>query len=468
MQITTYDQAREYLEFFIRPMVFRKITLENGQEVDPLDRMRKLLELLGNPQEAFRSVVVSGSAGKGSTAYLLSHILTDAGYKTGLSISPHLQKITERMQVNGKLLPDGQFVVLINEIVPVIEKMRTLPIGEPSYFEILLALAFLHFAKEKVDIAVIEVGLEGKYDGTNVLSPLVSVLTNVNLDHIDILGDTVEKIADEAVSFIKRKDQVVITGVKQPSVLDIVRKRCQESTTGYLLLDKDFRYEIRTERVDGTVFDFMRGEEAFRDLHITLVGAYQAENAALAIEAALQLKQFGYEVSEVHVREALTTAVFPGRFEVCNYTLNANNNTLILDGAHNPAKMVAFLTSLKKLYPEHKKVFLITFKKGKQVDEMVRMIVEQADAVVVTEFHRTIDDQKNASLHSEYVEQAVRPLIKEKKIPLYSEDSSEHALTTAFKTAERMENGLVVVTGSLYLVGEIKELLEHETLLSAG
>lgn len=190
-----------------------KLTPSFLKHHDPLERTRALLDLLGNPQNKFPSVLIGGTAGKGSTAYLISHILTTAGYKTGLTISPHLQKINERIQINNQQISDEKFVKLLNFVIPAIEDMKGIsvglanpdlaPQGAPSYFEILIAMAFLYFAQNKVDIAVVEVGMGGEFDATNTLYPLVAVLTNVSLDHTNVLGGTVQKIARTKVGIIK-------------------------------------------------------------------------------------------------------------------------------------------------------------------------------------------------------------------------------------------------------------------------
>src|SRR3989344_3641959 len=225
MNIGNYMEALNYLESFIGKVVF-KVDPETVKLHPPLDRMKILLKLLDNPQDKFKSILVGGTSGKGSTAYLISHILTTAGYKTGLTISPHLQKINERIQINGKSISDEGFVKLLNLIIPAIEKMsfdfaqgkvgaparhRLLPkasAGGPSYFEILIAMAFLYFAEQKVDIAVVEVGMGGEFDATNTLYPLIAVLTNVSLDHTNILGGSVQKIARTKAGIIKNRSSL--------------------------------------------------------------------------------------------------------------------------------------------------------------------------------------------------------------------------------------------------------------------
>src|SRR3990167_7392183 len=338
MQIKSYEAAVKYLESFIGKVVFN-IDPKSIKLHPPLDRMKMLLSLLGNPQEKFKSILVGGTSGKGSTAYLISHILTTAGYKTGLTISPHLQKINERIQINGKSISDEGFVKLLNLIIPAIEKMsfdfaqgkvgaparhRLLPkasAGGPSYFEILIAMAFLYFAEQKVDIAVVEVGMVGEFDATNTLYPLIAVLTNVSLDHTNVLGRTVEKIARTKVGIVKGSVHslgdlvvprgpaarsshptsskkmssglrpaiflraldgtpsarvtprlVVVTGVEQKSVIKIIQERCREQGAKFFLLNKDFDYKVNKEIRIWTEFDFQSKVVNLKNLHLSLLG----------------------------------------------------------------------------------------------------------------------------------------------------------------------------------------------------
>ena len=189
--ILSFQQANKYLEALI-PKEFK------SKEALKLERISLLLKLLGDPQNKFKSIHVGGTSGKGSTAYFLSQILVGQGYKTGLHVSPHLQTIRERMQIDGKLISEEEFVKLVNEIKPLVDKVeKDLDLGKPTYFETTVALTFDYFAKHSIDIAVIEVGLGGKLDATNVIYPLISIITNVDLDHVEFLGNTVEKIAKD-------------------------------------------------------------------------------------------------------------------------------------------------------------------------------------------------------------------------------------------------------------------------------
>ena len=475
MTIASYKQVIKYLESFIGKIIF-KVDKEYLKHHDPLERMRVFLSLLGNPQEKFKSVLIGGTSGKGSTAYLISHILITAGYKTGLTISPHLQKINERLQINGEQISDEKFTELTTSMIRIIKAMRKMPIGGPSYFEILIGMAFLYFARSKVDIAVVEVGMGGEFDATNTLSPLIAVLTNVSLDHTSILGKTVEKIAKTKAGIIKGlriKDKglinnssliihhlPVVTGIKQPTVVRIIEERCRKVGAQLFWLGKDFNYKIKKESIEGSIFDLISQRDRVRklnDLKLSLLGDYQVENASIAIKTVLELEKFGFKVSDNEIRRALSTAFFPGRFEAINYTLDAKRYTLILDGAHNPTKMKEFLKNLKKLFPNQKKVFIVGFKFDKDIPKMLKQITKVADEIIITEFNRATDMSVSASAEAESIKYYVSSIKYQGEV--YYEKNSKRAMEKAFEMAGK--DDLIVVTGSLYLVGEIRNKIGH-------
>lgn len=458
--ISTYNQARIYLEGFIHKGIFNRIDERTKMSGDQLERIRVFLRLLGNPQDTYPQVVVSGTSGKGSTTYLIAKILTEAGYKTGLAISPHLQKINERMQINCKPISDEKFVALVNEVKSVLDMMEKTPYGTLSYYEIIMCMDILYFAKEQVDIAIVEVGLEGKYDATNVLYPLGFVLTNISLDHTAILGNTTGKIANEATwkminlqsPIIKESPPFVITGVTQKRIIALIEKRAKIGKAILKRLGKDVRYTVHREVHAGVFFDYFGEGETLQKLHVSLRGKYQAENASLAIATVKALRSYGIKVVDKQIRNALSHAEFPGRFEEFRY----KGIPLILDGAHNGAKMTAFLHALAQEYPTEKKIFLVGFKKDKDIEKLLLTIAKQADSIVVSEFRTTIDLGKNLSSDIAHLKEQVKMLTLVPKF--FYKSNNKSALEKAIELA-RKEGALVIVTGSLYLVGEIRELL---------
>ena len=481
MQIKNYEDAVKYLESFIGKIIF-KITPDYLRKHDPLERMRILLGLLDNPQEKFRSILVGGTSGKGSTAYLISHILKTAGCKVGLTISPHLQKVNERLQINGEQISDSRFASLVSSLVRSIELMRTMRVGAPSYFEILVAMAFVYFAREKVNIAVVEVGMGGEFDATNTLYPLIAVLTNVGLDHTSILGNTVEKIARTKAGIIKKNQEsrimnqgknsvssiihdsqfmiqpIMVTGVRQRSVVKIVEERCEKVGGKLLRLGKDF------------------DESIIKNYKLSLLGDYQAENASLAVETVSLLEDFGFKVSEKDIEKALNTAFFPGRFEIVRGPVKSNPSRqcsfhcalsgrpssfatplIILDGAHNPVKMREFLKSLRKIFPAQKKIFIVGFKFDKDIRKMLKQIVKVADEIIVTEFKAKTDIALHASADTKSIKHKLLSIKRDTKACI--EVDSKKALEKALTIQQRNNSAIIIVTGSLYLVGEVRSLV---------
>lgn len=451
MQITSYKQADTFLQSLIRPAIFAR--LEDQKELaDPLDRMRRLLELLGNPHQSYPSIHISGTSGKGSVAYLIAKMLSVAGYTVGLTTSPHLERVTERMQINSAPLSDSNFVQLVDELVPIVEKMEKEELGKPSYFEAVLALAFLSFSRNNVDIAVVEVGLEGKYDGTNVLKPLIGVLTNISLDHTAILGNSVELIAQEAVSFIK-EGMHLVTGVDQPSIQRIINDTAFAKDVPVSYMGRDFMYEVESANEEGSVFHWKQGKVRSDNLQLLLPGFFQIENAALAIEAVSQLTEF--VVSGEHVRTALASAVFPGRFELFHVKSAEKMYEVVLDGAHNPAKMQAFLTSLTTFYPNKRKRFIVAFKKQKEIESMLEKICAVADEILVTSFAVVTDTDYLAAVEPKEIALICQKLGYSGNIIITKHsDEAWNKVTENYK-----ENDLIIITGSLYLAGEMRTLI---------
>lgn len=463
-KLVTYEQAREYLERFIHARLYQKIEVGAGDEHDPMGRMKAFLQLLENPQDSYPCVIVSGTSGKGSTTYLIAQMLTTAGYTTGLTISPHLQKINERMSIgnNGILttISDKDLIELLNDMIPIITQMEQTTFGSPTYYEILMALTLMYFKKKKVDIAIIEVGLEGKFEATNLLFPLIFVLTNISFDHVAILGDTIEKIADEATYRIKAlcpikgKTPCVITAASQDSVKKLVITRANTVGATVSLAFTDFSYSHVTEVEQGITFSYASEMHTLHDVFVSLRGTYQAENCSLAIRTIELLSKFGFTVSNTSLYDGLSRAFFAGRFERQLVNYGEHTIELILDGAHNEAKMTAFLESVSNRYAHKKKVFLIAFKKDKNIKKLLQLIQDQADACVVTEFVSSTDLGKNLAMSTSQIQEIVDtlPTLKEKAlfVPL-----STQALQRSVSLAQQYD-AVVFVTGSLYLVGEIR------------
>lgn len=400
-----------------------------------LERITKLLRLLDNPHVSAPCVIIAGTNGKGSVASVISSVLTTSGYNTGLYTSPHLIHINERICIDGREIKiDG-----LSEILLRIKKTSDESLLEtPSYFEVITAAAFVYFAQMNVDISVLEVGMGGRWDATNVITPLVSVITNVSYDHTEYLGSTIPEIAAEKACVIK--PGVPVTTGTEESALEIIRNEAIKNNSPLTVMGKDFsagRNEDGSFNYSGTVWNF-------RDLKSTLKGVYQLMNQAVAISALEALSKYhDINIDEADLREGLMNVSWGGRYEVLR-----DNAPLILDSAHNPAGAKALVDSIIQEYPGVKFNFLIGMLSDKNHDLYMREIARIADKITVTQVpsERTL----SAGKLRETAETVVADV---DIIPDYR---------AAFEQLSTEPHPLCI-TGSLYLIGAIKELLDQQS-----
>ncbi len=396
----TYEEAINYLEnlagFGIRP---------------GLQRIKKLLEILDNPQNKYKTVHVTGTNGKGSVCAMLSEILKTANIKVGLFTSPHLVSYNERIKINGIDISDGDFANLVDEIKFCINKMLSDGFESPTLFETLTAMAFKYFADCQVDYAVIEVGLGGLLDSTNVITPEVSVITNVANDHAEKCGGDLLGIARYKAGIIKPNVPIVTGAVGEP--LKIIREVAESNHSKLFVLDEDFFVD--------------------ESLKISLQGEYQKINFAIAIMAA---KLINSEFRIPHY-----AFKWPGRFEI----FNLNGKVIVIDGAHNGAGAEALRISLDKNFPIGRRIFLFGVLRDKDIDVIIDNIFRANDFVIVT--------RPNSDRAAEPSEICQR--LKAKSIESIAiEDNAE-----AFKKFIDSDGEILIAAGSLYLIGYIRDKL---------
>jgi len=410
-----------------------------------LERMNHLLGLLDNPHYKFRSIHVGGTSGKGSTSTMIATILQEAGFSVGLHTSPNLQIFNERHILNGRPASTTKLIELYKQIKPAIDEVRHVSqYGSPSYFEVQTALAFMLFAHESVDFAVIEVGLGGARDATNVLPAEVAVLNNVGLDHTEILGDTVEAIVLDKRGIIKHKQQVV-SGVTQPSVIQLVEEQCAEQDARLWLLGRDFSLCSLDDRLNQDAFSVRVGDVVYDQVHLKMEGDFQRVNAAVAVAAVLSLHDT--VIPEQAIRGGLAKASIPGRVEQMQV-----QPLVLLDGAHNRDKIKGAVSVLQtqKRYSGRKVITILGVKAGKAATDIVRPIATLTDELIVTRFEPKglwtgIDPAILAQ-----VARDVRP-----ELPIEIVEPPLEALRVALEKAD--EQDMIWVTGSLYLVGDMRE-----------
>lgn len=444
--IQTYKQAKEYILGFV-PQKSPKHVSGSTHFI----RASKFIEMLGNPQNNYPTIHIAGTSGKGSTSYLISKILITAGYKTGLHLSPHLHSIRERAQINNKKISQEKFLELTKIVKKTIDKFDTEKYGNLLFVQIMQAFAFLYFAHEKIDIAVIETGLGGKYDGTNVINSIVGIITPIDFDHMHVLGKTLDKIAWNKAGIIK-KSQVAAISAKQKKMAQIVLKN-KAKKTGIKLYEeeKDFKVIIKKNTSRGVLFDYIDSDKKISNVFCSLVGPHQAHNAALAIKTAFELKKIGYKIKYSHIKKALSDSVHYGRFEI----IKRQGRTFILDGAHNQHKFSALVETLSQVYPNDKFICIFSCKKNKEIDNSIKMLKNKAKTIVATQFTHPANDGPNSPIEISVI---LEKLLKTKfKGNIVAIPSLPKALAYVIKESSKEDK--IVVTGSFHTVGEVRNIL---------
>ena len=396
-----------------------------------LSRTRELLAKMGNPEKKLRFVHIAGTNGKGSTAAMLAAILRQAGYVTGLYTSPYIIKFHERMQVNGEMISDEELCAITEYIRPLAESMTE----SPTEFELVTCIAMEYFVRRGCQIVVMEVGMGGELDSTNVIAaPEASVICNIGLDHTEVLGDTLEKIASAKAGIIKPGCPAVIYRAA-PSVEAVFEEKCR--AVGSELHKADFgAIRLHTHDLTGQVFDFGR----FHDLHLPLLGEHQLKNAAVVLTTADVLKARGWAITDENIRQGLATVRWPGRFELLR-----KDPLFIVDGGHNPQCIEALVQNIRQYLAGRPLTVLTGVLADKDYHCMYADVARQFAARFVTVTPpnpRALDAQALA----EYLRQFGKPVT--------ACDSVDAGVREAIRQAG--PDGVVLAYGSLYMVGDIE------------
>ncbi|HWB11275.1 MAG TPA: folylpolyglutamate synthase/dihydrofolate synthase family protein [Pirellulales bacterium] len=392
----SYEAALSFL--YGRIDYERALAMPYGSRELKLDRMCDLLARLGNPQDRLPIVHVAGTKGKGSTSAMIAAVLSAAGYSTGLYTSPHLERLEERFMVDGRACDPGELVELTEVLRPIVAEMdreaeqREAKTGSaetgPTYFELTTAIGWLHFARRRVDAAVVEVGLGGRLDSTNVCLPRLAIITSISFDHMKQLGNTLEAIAREKAGIVK-PGVPVISGVTAEGPRREIEKICVARSAPLLQLgrDFDFSYHPAAARDDAArpSIDFVsrsRGVESRRPgVSVGLLGAHQGANAAIALAAVDQLALQGWSIPESAVRRGLTEVRWPARIEVV-----ARRPTVILDAAHNVASIAALVQTLNESFAARERILVFATTRDKQVAKMLELLLPHFDRTILTRY----------------------------------------------------------------------------------
>ena len=398
-----------------------------------LETIKRILSALGNPQENFTSIHVAGTNGKGSVASALSSILHESGYKVGLYTSPHLVRFNERICINNCQISDADVVKSYKAVQQVHHGDRS-----PTFFEFATAMALYEFGRQKVEWAVIETGMGGRYDATNIITPAISIITNVSMEHRDYLGNTLAQITREKAGIIKQRTPVV-TAVKQKQAQSVVQRVAHKKSAPVFMLGKDFT--VRRNRTG--YFSYYGIENTWHDLQTPLLGHYQVQNAALALAASELLNKLKAEISFKSIKNGLTKTRWPGRLEIVS-----DKPLVILDGAHNLIAARNLSKFLAANLVNRRIILVVGILDDKPYGSMLKSLLPVCSRAIIT---RAKTDR---ALPTQKLYATAKKIISDVTTVADVAKAAKHAIETAGP------DDVVCIAGSLYVVGEAKEALE--------
>lgn len=448
----TYRKAQDYLNSFIN---YESLNAYPYKSSFRLERLQRLLHFLGNPHKSLLSIHIAGTKGKGSTCAFVANILKEANFKVGLYTSPHLVDIRERIRI---FKPSGlnhqnsargmisreDFTRFIEKIRPYAERLRETDLGRLSYFEILTTCAFLYFKEKKVDFAVLETGLGGRLDATNLVSSLVCAITPISYEHTRILGNSLEKIAKEKAGIIKLKRQVVVTAPQRPQVLRIIKRRAERFKATLFEVGKDIRLKEKSLSICGHCFDVEGILAKYPGLHIRLLGKHQLINAACAIGCVESLSYHGIRISSGAIRLGLRNTHWPGRLQIIS-----RRPEVVLDAAHNPASCTALRKALFRLFKFRNLILVLGISGDKDIQGILRELLPCSSRIILTKAKNPRAVQPGL----------IKNFIKTNSKPLTLTEDHIEALKIARRSAGRED--LILVCGSIFLIGEVLKSQEQ-------
>ncbi|WP_264738682.1 bifunctional folylpolyglutamate synthase/dihydrofolate synthase [Cytobacillus firmus] len=427
---STYEEALEWIHSRLR------LGMKPG-----LQRMEWMMEKLGHPERRIKSVHIGGTNGKGSTVTFLRSILQVAGYSVGTFTSPYFEKFNERISLNGIPIKDEDLVRVANDIYPLAIELEQTELGGPTEFEIITAMAFQYFGHvQPVDLVLFEVGLGGRYDSTNIIYPVLSIITSIGLDHTAILGNTYEEIAFEKAGIIKPGISV-ITGVKQEEALAVIQDKASSLKAPVYHLENEFKISDHKPLAQGESFSLETVFQSFPGLETGMSGKHQAENASLAVMAAELLNRYySFLIEENHIRAGLKMAFWPGRFEILS-----ENPLVVIDGAHNEEGIAALTAELNSRFGDKSKNIVFAALADKKLDKMISKLDSAADRITFTEFE--FPRAASAEELYELSTNSRKHLHKDWKVLME---------TVLFDSGK---DSVLIITGSLYFLSEVKPFL---------
>lgn len=433
----TYEEAVAYLEGLID---FERATRGVSglqQRVFKLDRMKALLDLMGDPHQNLRCVHVAGTKGKGSVCAFVDGILRAAGYRVGLYTQPGLVDMRERVMIDRRMIPKDKLIRQVERLKPYVEQVTATVHGEVTYFDAMTALAFDYYTLEGVDYVVLEVGLGGRLDATNVITPAVCAITSIGFEHTSILGHTLEKIAGEKAGIVK-EGRPVVSSSQPEEAIAAIRSICEERGARLMEVGREIRYETVSRDPSGQVFDLAGLGRLYEGLEINTMGEHQIANAAVAVAVADLLRKEGAAISEGAVRTGLKNTTWPGRMQVVG-----QRPAIVLDGAHTIESARSLVRALREGFRYDRLILVFGIATDKDISGVWRVLEREADVAFLTR-----------SIFPKAAEpRAIFQMIDDTDVTLRVVESGTDAFDRA--RAEAGPGDLICVTGSFYLIGDV-------------
>ena len=410
-----------------------------GTKEHKLDAMKYFMEEFNHPEKNLKFIHIAGTNGKGSCIEMMNNILINCGYKVGKFISPHLSKYNERISINNINISDDEIEKMILKIKPKIDKYEKENNHKITFFELETTMAILYFSENKCDFVVLETGLGGKYDCTNIVNPVVSIITSIGYDHMQILGNTLEEIAEQKAGIIKEKSDTIFVEQNDLKVNEIIKNKCKEKSNTLHLVKKEdiLNYSYNSEFQK---FDYKN----YKNILVNLKGKKQVYNASICIECAQILKDKSYKIDEEKVKDALKTVIHKGRFEIIN-----NNPLIIYDGAHNEPAIENFVNTVNMYYKEKKKVYIVSILKGKDYKAMLKILLEDKNSMFIF----TDGNSKEKYEEKEELLKIAKEYTSNKN--LYIMDLEE-----AINLAKSYKDRVIFIVGSFYIYGEVTDKIK--------
>ncbi|MGQ9596653.1 MAG: bifunctional folylpolyglutamate synthase/dihydrofolate synthase [Thermoproteota archaeon] len=411
-----------------------------------LDVVKGVLNELGNPEQDYPIILVGGTNGKGSTTTMISSILREEGLRVGMFTKPHLCRFTERIAVDGREITRSEVVRTYEEVKEAGEKVSREVGRFPTFFECCVSMAYKYFSTKKVDVAVVEVGMGGRLDATNACDPAISVITNVSLEHIKHLGDTVEKIAFEKAGIIRRGRPTI--SACSGSALKVIEERCRELGSELTLIPRDVRHRVLKSDLTGITLDVELGKTLLKSLKVSLRGRFQADNISTAVASCLKFSEIMGESNfdENALRRGLANIIWPGRLE-----LISKRPIVILDCAKDPAAAEALSSSIEEMLPGVKFKTVISISSDKNYGEILRSVARITDEFILT---------KHGVMGRALPIESMEDVLKSLNAKYSSEPTVREAVSRALTYAG--EEGRILVTGSVFTVGEARPIWSGE------